>query len=135
MDKDIRWKQRFGNYRKALAQLVQGIRLARERQLSALDQLGLVKGCAFTYEVAWYVMKDYLTAKGFTGFMGSKDTFRMAFKEGLIEDGQIWMDMVKDRNLSSHTYDEKNKNDVVSHTIESYCDEFCAFQNKMEFFL
>ncbi len=35
-----------------------------------------------------------------------RSTFREAFQYGLIEDGDLWIDMLKDRNLTSHIYDE-----------------------------
>ena len=104
MPEDIRWKQRFHNFLKALQTLRQAAELAAQRQLSELEKQGLVQGFEFTHELAWNVLKDYLEAQGFVGLIGSRNATRQAFKDALIQDGETWMDMIKARNLTSHTY-------------------------------
>jgi nucleotidyltransferase substrate binding protein (TIGR01987 family) len=101
---DIRWEQRFSNYQRALLTLDEAFVLASERALTKLETQGLIQGFEFTHELAWNVLKDYLEAQGFNDIIGSKNASRQAFKSGLIEDGETWMDMIKARNLSSHTY-------------------------------
>ena len=101
---DIRWKQRFNNYTQALQTLRRAVELSRQRDLSELEEQGLIQGFEFTHELAWNVLKDYLEEQGVIGIIGSKNATREAFKNGLIGDGQTWMDMIKARNLTSHTY-------------------------------
>jgi nucleotidyltransferase substrate binding protein (TIGR01987 family) len=101
---DIRWKQRFENYQRALQSLHRAVDLAAQRSLSELEQQGLVQGFDFTHELAWNVLKDYLEEQGITGVIGSKNATRLAFKNGLLADGEVWMEMIRARNLSSHTY-------------------------------
>jgi nucleotidyltransferase substrate binding protein (TIGR01987 family) len=101
---DIRWKQRFQNYRQALSRLSSAVRLSGERPLSELEQQGLVQAFEFTHELAWNVLKDYLEEQGFVEIIGSKGATREAFKNGLITDGESWMEMIKARNQTSHTY-------------------------------
>ena len=57
---DIRWRQRFNNYCKAFQTLVAAVELARTRDLSDLEQQGLIQSFEFTHELAWNVLKDYL---------------------------------------------------------------------------
>lgn len=104
MTADIRWKQRFHNFLKALQTLAEAVELAQQRPLSKLEQQGLIQGFEFTHELAWNVLKDYLEEQGFVGIIGSKNASRQAFKNALIQDGEAWMDMIKARNLTSHTY-------------------------------
>lgn len=104
MTEDVRWKQRFSNYLQALQTLTDAVALAQQRPLSKLEQQGLIQGFEFTHELAWNVLKDYLDAQGFVGLIGSRNATRQAFKDGLVQDGEAWMDMIKARNLSSHTY-------------------------------
>jgi nucleotidyltransferase substrate binding protein (TIGR01987 family) len=101
---DVRWRQRFQNYRLALARLTDAVSLSRERPLSDLEQQGLIQAFEFTHELGWKVLKDYLEEQGFGEIMGSKGAAREAFKNGLIADGEAWMDMIRARNLTSHTY-------------------------------
>ena len=102
---DIRWIQRFENYTKALQTVRQAVTLGEQRALSDLEQQGLIQGFEFTHELAWNVLKDYLEEQGFAGVIGSKNATREAFKNNLIKDGQVWMDMIKARNETSHTYE------------------------------
>ncbi len=121
---DIRWKQRFDNYLRALQTLTHGVALARTRALSELEQQGLIQGFEFTHELAWNVLKDYLDDKGIVGLIGSKDATRSAFRNGLIENGETWMTMIQDRNLTSHTYNPDVAQAVVKHILESFYPAF-----------
>jgi len=132
MDEDIRWKQRFQNYKKALVTIKNAVELAASRELSDLEKQGLVKGFEFTFELAWNVMKDYLEEQGITDIIGSKNAVRHAFNKGLIEDGQIWMEMIKGRNVSSHTYDEETAENLLNKIINNFYDPFIVFERKME---
>ena len=132
MEEDIRWKQRFQNYQKALIIMKNAMALAAERELSELEKQGVIKGFEFTFELAWNVMKDYLEEQGLTGIIGSKNAVRYAFNSGLIDDGQIWMDMIKDRNLAAHVYDEENACELFSAIKDRYCGHFVSFEEKMK---
>lgn len=123
---DIRWKQRFNNYLKALQTLDEASALAQTRALSKLEQQGLIQSFEFTHELAWNVFKDYLSDKGISGLIGSKDATRSAFKNGLIAEGDDWMAMIADRNLTSHTYDQETAQAIASHILERY---YPAFKN------
>jgi len=131
MDKDIRWKQRLQNYKKALATMKSAVELAASRELSELEKQGVIQGFEFTFELAWNVMKDYLEEHGITGIIGSKDTVRQAFNKGLIEDGQVWMDMIESRNISSHSYDEDIAEELFQKIIEIFYGQMAAFIKKM----
>src|SRR6266571_190410 len=128
MTEDIRWKQRFDNYKRALRQLTLAIRLTEQRPLSDLEQQGLIQGFEFTHELAWNVLKDYLEMEGIQGLIGSRSTVREAFKRGLISDGEAWMDMIEKRNLSSHTYNQDVAETLVAAIHESYYRAFLELQ-------
>jgi nucleotidyltransferase substrate binding protein (TIGR01987 family) len=131
MDEDIRWKQRFSNYKKALATLKNAIELAASRELTDLEKQGMIKSFEFTFELAWNVMKDFLEEHGITGIIGSKDAVRHAFNKELIEDGQVWMNMIKDRNLAAHSYDEKTAEDLAASIKGNYYNLLAVFAEKM----
>jgi len=63
--------------------------------------------------LAWNTLKDFLENKGVQPLYGSKDTTREAFKRGLIEDGEIWMQMINSRNLTSHTYNQEIADEIA----------------------
>ncbi|HOP40040.1 MAG TPA: nucleotidyltransferase substrate binding protein [Geobacteraceae bacterium] len=129
---DIRWQQRFSNYRKALLQLGRAVELCRQRQLSELEEQGLIQAFEYTYELAWNVLRDFLTYQGSRDLYGSRDTIREAFSAGLIEDGEGWMDMLKDRNRTSHTYNQETADEIARNIAHRYHDLFVALRQKME---
>jgi nucleotidyltransferase substrate binding protein (TIGR01987 family) len=131
MDEDIRWKQRFQNYQKALATMKSAMELAAARELSDLEKQGVIQGFEFTFEMAWNVMKDYLEEQGINGIIGSKNAIRHAFNKGLIDDGEVWMEMVKGRNLASHSYDQEIAERLLKKIRESFYSLFVAFEEKM----
>ncbi len=76
-------------------------------------------------------MRDYLTYIGIVGLMGSRDTFREAFNKGLITDGHVWMEMIKSRNESSHTYDEATADKVAGDTVQLFFPQFEVLAQKL----
>jgi nucleotidyltransferase substrate binding protein (TIGR01987 family) len=130
--KDIRWKQRLENYKKALSQLQNAVNLGKRRPLSELEEQGLIQAFEFTHELAWNVMRDYFYYQGDNSITGSRDAIREAFHVGIIEDGDSWMEMIKSRNKTSHTYNNEIASEIVSKILNVYFSLFVAFQNKME---
>ena len=129
-EQDIRWKQRFSNYQKALSQLEKFI---IKDDLNELEEQGLVQAFEYTYELAWNVMKDYFTyEQADENITGSRDAIRLAFKRGLVSDGENWMDMIVSRVKSSHTYNEETATEIVEKILNSYFNLFVAFNNKMK---
>lgn len=123
-NQEIRWIQRVNSFGKAYERLKSAIELAEQRELSDLEAQGLIQGFEYTHEVAWKTMKNFLEAQGLLNLFGSRDTTRAAFKNGLIENGEIWMDMIEKRNLTSHTYDEETATEVVLIIRKDYFAEF-----------
>jgi len=72
---DIRWKQRFVSFRKALSQLK---KFVDKGELSDLEEQGLIKSFEYTFELAWNVIRDYYEYQGVTDIQGSRDAFRLA---------------------------------------------------------
>lgn len=131
MSEDIRWQQRFNNYSKALAQLREAVVLAQQRPLTKLEGQGLIQGFEFTHELAWKTLKDFLENRGVLDLYGSKDVIRHAFSVGLIEKGQVWMDMIQSRNLTSHTYNEATAAQISTAILNEYFPEFEALHNTL----
>jgi nucleotidyltransferase substrate binding protein (TIGR01987 family) len=121
---DVRWKQRFQNFNLALTTLSEAHALAQARPLTKLEAQGLIQGFEFTHELSWNVLKDYLEAQGFPNIIGSRNATRQAFKEALIENGEVWMDMIKARNLTSHTYNLDVAQQISSDILQRFYPAF-----------
>ena len=128
---DIRWQQRLANYIQALTQLGNAVTTHNQRPLSELEKLGLIQAFEFTHELAWNVMKDYLAYQGTPDITGSRDAVREAFQKGLVEDGEDWMEMIKSRNQTSHTYQQKVADEIAEKIVERYFPLFQHFLSKM----
>lgn len=128
-NQDIRWIQRFANYRKAILQLS---KFVEKTELNELEKQGLIQCFEYSYELAWNTMKDFYESQGETGIQGSRDAVRLAFKRGLIENGEIWMKMVKSRTLTSHTYNEELAADVSRAILGDYYREFIILSDQFK---
>ena len=129
MDLDIRWKQRFSNFNKALGQLTEFI---EHGKLNKFEELGLIQCFEYTYELAWNLLKDYLEADGNQNITGSRSAITEAFKVGLITDGNAWMEMFKDRNQTSHTYNDNTSQEIISHIYTFSYKLFIDLQVKFQ---
>ncbi|MCP9773246.1 nucleotidyltransferase substrate binding protein [Synechococcus sp. Tobar12-5m-g] len=129
---DIRWQQRFGNFRQALARLKQAVELSQQRPLSDLERQGLIKAFEFTHELSWKTLKDFLASRGVSDLFGPRDTTREAFAQGLISDGEAWMEMIRHRNLSAHTYDEATVMEIVAAVVTTYLGAFEELESRLQ---
>jgi nucleotidyltransferase substrate binding protein (TIGR01987 family) len=126
---DIRWLQRLSNFKRAFLRLKEA---GDRSDLSELEQEGLIQRFEYTYELAWKTLKDFLEYQGYTNIAGSRDTFSQAFQRGIIKDGDAWMEMIKSRQLTSHTYDEEEAEEIVQIIIESYIPMFQSLLKFLE---
>jgi nucleotidyltransferase substrate binding protein (TIGR01987 family) len=131
MKKDIRWQQRFSNYKKALQQLGDAVALSENRELSDLEKQGMIQAFEYTHELAWTTLKDFLEYKGQKDIYGSKDASRKAFSLGIVEDGEGWMDMIQSRNKTSHTYNRETAEEIVTAVTMSYYKLFIGLADKL----
>ncbi|MDX2187577.1 MAG: nucleotidyltransferase substrate binding protein [Opitutaceae bacterium] len=104
---EIRWKQRLQNFSRGVTLLSDALSQGTER-LSALEQEGVVQRFEYTFELAWKTLKDFLEESGLTVIpLTPRQVLKDAFAAKLISDGQTWLDMLAERNLLAHTYDEQ----------------------------
>ena len=132
MDTDIRWKQRLANFRKAFGRLDDAVLLSRQRDLSDLERQGLIQAFEFTHELAWNLMKDWFDYQGSFQISGSRDATREAFRMGLIQDGEVWMEMIRSRNQASHTYNLETAAEIARAIDERYWAAFRLLLDSMD---
>ena len=119
---DIRWLQRLESYRRALAALQRAAATAQARELSELEELGLIQAFKFTHELSWQLLKDVLVDQGVTGISGSRDAVRESVRLELLPEGDElgWMAMIRSRNLTSHTYNPAIAREIALLIVEQY---------------
>ncbi len=128
-NKDIRWVQRLSNFQKALHQLS---RFIEKKELNEFEEQGLIQSFEYTHELAWNTLKDFIESRGNESIYGSKDTTRKAFGLNLIENGEVWMDMIQSRNETSHTYNEKVADKIAQNILNNYYPEFVKLEIKLK---
>lgn len=116
MTDDIRWQQRFHNYEKAFLLLERALTIAAP---SEVERGGIIQFYEMAFELAWKLMKDYLEHQGYT-VNSPRDAIKQAFQANILDDGQLWIDALSDRNLTTHTYDENKAIEVVANIRTRY---------------
>jgi len=127
---DIRWKQRFENFQSAYRQLQKAVVEHAKVPNDMLIQMALIKGFEMTFELSWKTMKDYLRYNGIDVKL-PREVIKQAFANHIMIDGQIWIDMIEDRNLMSHTYDEARAREAVNHICQRYMMAFEQFHQSL----
>jgi nucleotidyltransferase substrate binding protein (TIGR01987 family) len=108
-NQDIRWIQRFNNYKKSLGYLEQALQIVNP---DIVQKAGIIQFFEMSFELAWNLIKDYLEEQGFVDVKSPRAALKKAFEMNIIENGHDWMDLLLDRNLTAHTYDEQKATDM-----------------------
>lgn len=122
MKKEIRWKQRFKNYDKALKKLQSFAEYTKNNDEDVFE-VALIGAFEFTFELAWKTLKDYLKFGGINVSI-PREVIKQSFHHKLIEDGEIWISMLEDRNILSHVYDDIKAKDAVKSIETKYIAVF-----------
>ena len=95
---------------------------------------GTIKRFEFTFELAWKLAQLILEYNN-VQTRGPRLVIKEAFKLGLIKEGESWIDMLEDRNKTSHIYDEKQALKIYKKIKESHFNLLKAFSNEVVGFL
>lgn len=117
MKTDVRWKQRFQNFEKSLNYLQEAIKINKP---DIIQKAGLIQFFEISIELSWNLLKDFLEEQGFHDLISPRDSIKKAFEVALIQDGNLWLQALKNRNMTSHTYDEVMADKVVEEIINVY---------------
>lgn len=123
--KDLRWRQRFENFEKSFLLIKE---FYEKENMSRLEKAGMVQFFEMTIELAWKVLKDYLESEEMI-VKTPRETIKSAWQVGLIDNADIWLEALGDRNLASHTYNEDQANKLISNLDDMYYAEFDKLYN------
>jgi nucleotidyltransferase substrate binding protein (TIGR01987 family) len=85
----------------------------------------------FCYELAWKMLKIRLEQEGITA-RTPRQALQEALQAGLIDDGNLWSEIQRYRNLTSHTYDERLAEEVYAFIVEKAVLRFQALAREAE---
>lgn len=124
-----RYEEQKENFRRALNRLNEAL----EVEATELEIDGILHRFEFTFELAWKTMKDCLENQGIVGKIGSpREILKESFSAGLIDNGEVWMDMMLSRNELSHLYDEETSREIYDDIKERYIIEINKLINKLD---
>lgn len=115
-NQDIRWKQRFQNFEKAYNVFV---RASDIESPSEAEKMGLIQAFEMVFELAWKILQDYLKDQGYV-VKGPKNVFKQAFQDGIVQDGQAWLEALDSRNQTVHMYDESKAEEMIRKIHDQY---------------
>lgn len=118
------------NLRKAVDRLSEGI-FELQANESSIVRDGVIQRFEFTTELAWKATREYLMDQGFVDINSPKSVMKEAFSYGLITDDKIWIQILNDRNLTSHIYKEEIADEICDRIIKTHFQEFKALSKRL----
>lgn len=128
---DIRWIQRFSNYRKALEKLADAIG-EYDDDMSELEKEGLIQRFEYTFELAWKTLQDLLFHRGYTDVKGPTPVLKQALADGYITKEKLWRKMKEAREMTSHTYDEDRANEIVDRVALEFLNPLLELKKRLD---
>lgn len=128
MDK---FETKYQNFGRALQRLQYGIERCRNEPEDLMLQDGVIQRFEFTCELAWKTTREYLIAQGHEEQNSPKTVMRQALEAGLITDGEGWITLLTDRNLTSHLYDEDTTHEITQRICTKHAALFQALYKKL----
>ncbi len=116
--------KKFENFCRALNNLEIGANLPEP--LNIAEETGIIALFEICFEQAWKVLKEILEDEGYreskTG--SPKQILKLAYSAGILTDEEIWIEILRDRNILSHVYDADKSTTTVTKIKEKYLAEF-----------
>ncbi|HEY5585316.1 MAG TPA: nucleotidyltransferase substrate binding protein [Ruminiclostridium sp.] len=116
------YKQKYENYKNAFDRLSKGI--VKFDKINDLQRDGLIQRFEFTFELAWKTIKAIFEDEGLIGLNSPKTILREALSAGLIEDDELWLLMLNDRNSTSHIYSEELAIEICNNITTKHITAF-----------
>ncbi|MGL5989301.1 nucleotidyltransferase substrate binding protein [Cetobacterium sp.] len=117
-----RWNERISDLENAISRLKEAIKDSEQISLSTLKD-GVIQRFEFSLELSWKLLKTYLNNEGIDNFTTPKSVVREAFKIGILKDGNLWIKMIEDRNLTSHIYSQSMADSIYENITKKYLNE------------
>lgn len=118
--------KKFENFCKAVKNLEEGSKISEP--LSLIEQTGMIKLFEICFEQTWKVLKEILEMQGLNpnNFATPKKIFSLSYSAGILPEEEVWIEILKTRNILIHTYDAEKSSETIKLIREKYLP---AFQN------
>lgn len=116
----------LNKFNDAVCRLREGVLQAKDE----LDKDGVIQRFEFTFELLWKALKIFLEDEGIE-CRTPKECLKSAYRVGIIEDEEIFLDMLEDRNKTSHIYSKEESEEIFQRIKEKYLSEMEKILNKL----
>ena len=94
---------------------------------SEKDIGAIINAYQYTFELLWKTLQKYMQQLEMLDELGPGNVIRTAFQYNIIDNGSIYMSMLKNRNLITHTYKEDVAEEIYTRIKEEYMEELENF--------
>lgn len=116
--------KRFEERKRYLINATNRLKEALEKEADDITIDGVLHRYEFTFELAWKTLKDYLEYLGISSNTGSpREVLKESYAHNLIENGDVWINMMLARNSLSHLYDEEESRKIYEDIKNKYIFE------------
>lgn len=125
-----RFTERQADVRESAARLAEAV----AQPESGLIRDATIQRFEFTFEVVWKTLKLYLERQG-DECGGPRPTLKKAFAENLIPtpaEADVWFQMLEDRSLTSHAYDEAIAHRIYGHIVSDYAPLLSSMAQRIQ---
>lgn len=123
-------RQRLLSLGKSLESL-EAARAAYLRDPGHIHTMALIKSFEMSFELGWKALKDFLEHKEAARLRFAREAIKHAFHKEVIKDGQIWINMLEDRNRLAHVYEESLANQMAEKICQTYIKELAALKKEL----
>ena len=127
-----RLSERIENFNRAYDLFVTVVENYKQYPQNDINKLALTQSFEIVFELGWKVLKDYLKTKGIEVYT-PRDVIKEAFGIEILPNAQIWIDMVQDRNASSHEYNQDKVDKILDRISSVYYKELKNFRESEVF--
>ncbi|MFH1096399.1 MAG: nucleotidyltransferase substrate binding protein [Candidatus Desantisbacteria bacterium] len=118
----------------AIEKFEHGFMRLKEGVLSAEDELekdGVIQRYEFTFELLWKALKIFLEYQGIE-VKTPRESLKEGFRINLLDEDEIYLDMLEDRNITSHVYDQETAEDIFERIKTDYLQAMEKVLNKLK---
>lgn len=125
-----RFFDKYEKYLQAVERLNEAVQDYEKTPIESIKD-GVIQRFEFTTELAWKTLREYLIDQGYVELNSPKSVLNQSFVIGLFSDERVWLNIINDRNMTSHIYDEKTADEIFQRIKKQYVEEFENLKSKL----
>ena len=126
------FEKKLFSFNKALQSLKEVHSVYLKKPDQKIPQMALIKSFELTFELSWTALQSFFKSQGYIEVNSPKGIIKEAFTKEIIQDGQLWIDMLDIRNRLSHVYDESMFKEIAKKITKEYVQEIEKLYQKLK---